>query len=127
MAGTSPAMTERSSRALQHLGALAVIAAALLQPFQPAIGVADFIGLVLIEAGFSPRPSRLLLGIFGIDSAREDRIHCDLRKSFHFIPLRLLAAFASLYLALHSVIVSACADLACIPRTATTAAAANKA
>jgi len=50
-----------------------------------------------------------------------------LRKSFHFIPLRLLAAFDSLYLALHSVIVSARADPACIPRTAMSAAAKNKA
>src|SRR5215469_2946441 len=33
--------------------------------------------------------------------------HCALRKSFHFIPLRVPAALASLYFALHSCIESA--------------------
>ena len=37
--------------------------------------------------------------------------HCALRKSFHFMPLRVPASFAALYLALHSCIVSACADV----------------
>src|SRR6516225_10302565 len=35
--------------------------------------------------------------------------HCALRNSFHFISLRVPAACASLYLALHSLTVSACA------------------
>src|SRR4029077_13480117 len=38
--------------ALQALVAFAVIAAALLDPLQPAIAVADLVGLVVIEAGF---------------------------------------------------------------------------
>jgi hypothetical protein len=136
-----------SRRALQLLNALAVIAAALLQPLQPAIGVAGFIGLVLIEAGFSARPgfsfeylastafgkTALLAtavpvgALLALERLLGPRSHCYLRKSFHFIPLRLFAVFASLYLALHSVIVSACAEPACIPRTAMTAAATNKA
>src|SRR6267378_1891348 len=53
MAGTSPAMTVsvRSGRALQLLGAFAVIAATLLNPFQAAIGIASLVGIVLIDAG----------------------------------------------------------------------------
>src|SRR3954463_5835246 len=40
--------------ALQLLGALAVIAAALLDPFQAAIGVTGLVGVVLIDAGVHP-------------------------------------------------------------------------
>src|ERR1700691_2914522 len=36
-----------------------------------------------------------------------------LRKSFHFMPLSVPAVLAALYLALHSVIESACADVPC--------------
>src|SRR5215469_17766126 len=43
--------------------------------------------------------------------------HCALRKSFHFIPLRVPAALASLYFALHSCIESALAELLCIATT----------
>src|SRR6185312_148934 len=38
--------------------------------------------------------------------------HSALRKSFHFLPLRVPAVCAALYLALHSCIVSACAEVA---------------
>src|ERR1043165_6180734 len=48
-------------RALQLLGALAVIAAAPLQPFQPAIGIARFVGLVLIEASLAPGAAGLFI------------------------------------------------------------------
>jgi hypothetical protein len=49
--------------------------------------------------------------------------HSALRKSFHFMPLSVLLAFASLYLALHSAIVRAFADVPCMTMAATTAAA----
>src|SRR5262249_10971491 len=48
--------------------------------------------------------------------------HSDLRKSFHFIPLAAPAAWAALYLALHSCIVSACAGNAKITAAVTAAA-----
>src|SRR3974377_2358397 len=43
--------------------------------------------------------------------------HCAFRKSFHFIPLRVPAALAALYFALHSLIESAWAELLCIAMT----------
>src|SRR3984885_9928077 len=46
-----------------------------------------------------------------------------LRKSFHFMPLSVPAVLAALYLALHSVIESACADVPCRATAASTAAA----
>src|SRR5271167_663415 len=49
--------------------------------------------------------------------------HCALRKSFHFMPLSEPSVLAALYLALHSVIVSACADVPCKAMAATTAPA----
>src|SRR5580704_4226313 len=49
--------------------------------------------------------------------------HCALRKSFHFMPLREPASLAALYLALHSVIVSACAEVPCMAMAASTAPA----
>jgi hypothetical protein len=51
--------------------------------------------------------------------------HSALRKSFHFMPLSVLFAFDSLYLALHSAIVRAFADVPCMTMAATTAAAQN--
>jgi hypothetical protein len=51
--------------------------------------------------------------------------HSALRKSFHFMPLSVPLAFASLYLALHSAIVRAFADVPCRTMAATTAAAQN--
>src|SRR5436309_6063328 len=67
------AVSVRSGRALQLLGALAVIAAALLDPFQAAIGVAGFVGVVLIDAGVHAGLARGLLGIFWIHRIGEDR------------------------------------------------------
>ena len=46
-------------------------------------------------------------GAEGVGSAVASAPHCASRKSFHFIPLRVLASFAALYLALHSCIESA--------------------
>src|SRR3981081_4452582 len=62
-----------SGRALQLLGALAVIAAALLDPLQAAIAVAGLVGVVLVDAGVHPRLAFAFLGIFRIDRGREDR------------------------------------------------------
>src|SRR5947209_2214490 len=67
------AVSVRSGRALQLLAALAVIAAALLDPFQAAIGVAGFVGVVLIDAGVHAGPARGLLGIFWIHRIGEER------------------------------------------------------
>src|ERR1700722_5228229 len=49
--------------------------------------------------------------------------HCALRKSFHFMPFSEPASLAALYLALHSVIVSACAEVPCMAMAASTAPA----
>src|SRR5262249_48538433 len=49
-----------SRRAFELLDALAVVAAAALQPLQAAIGIGRFVGLVLIEASLAPRAARLL-------------------------------------------------------------------
>ena len=63
----------RSGRALQLLGAFAVVAAALLDPLQAAIGVAGLVGIVLVHARVHARLAGGLLGIFGIDGVRIDR------------------------------------------------------
>src|SRR3984957_9990288 len=47
--------------------------------------------------------------------------HCALRKSFHFMPLSEPSALAALYLALHSVIDIAFADVPCSAIAARTA------
>src|SRR5262249_53609953 len=60
-------------RALQALGAFAVIAAALLDPLQPAIGIAGLVGVVLIDASVHARLAFAFLGVFWIDLARENR------------------------------------------------------
>src|SRR5712671_3438212 len=57
--------------ALQLLGALAVIAAALLDPFQAAIGVTGLVGVVLIDAGVHPALASGFLGIFWINGSGE--------------------------------------------------------
>src|SRR5579862_3629917 len=49
--------------------------------------------------------------------------HWALRKSFHFMPLSVPASLAALYLALHSVIVSAWAEVPCRAMAASTAPA----
>src|ERR1700722_10630947 len=56
-------------------------------------------------------------------AATESVPHWALRKSFHFMPLSEPSVLAALYLALHSVIVSACADVPCKAMAATTAPA----
>jgi len=43
---------------LQLFGALAVVATALLDPFQAAVGVGGLVRVVLLEAGVHARPSR---------------------------------------------------------------------
>src|SRR5690242_6822860 len=48
-------------RAFELLDALAVIAAAALQPFQPAIRIIGFVGLVLIEAGLTAGATGLFI------------------------------------------------------------------
>src|ERR1700722_14126297 len=55
--------------------------------------------------------------------AAASEAHCALRKSFHFMPFREPASLAALYFALHSVIVSAWADVPCRAMAASTAAA----
>src|SRR5262249_3726872 len=64
-------------RSLRLLDALAVVAAAALQPFQAAIGIGRFVGLVLIEAGFAPDAAGFLVRIFGIEDRRENHIRGD--------------------------------------------------
>src|SRR5215510_6281581 len=59
---------------LQALVALAVVAAALLDPGQPAIAVARLVGVVLVEAGVHARLAGRLGRIFRGDGAREHRI-----------------------------------------------------
>src|SRR5580698_4871276 len=56
-----------SSGALEALVALAVIAAALLDPLQTAVAVAGLVGPVLVEAGFHAALARGVFCIFGID------------------------------------------------------------
>src|SRR5258705_3488130 len=70
---TTPAAPSREASALQLLGALAVIAAALLDPLQAAIGVGGLVGVVLIDAGVHPPFASAFLGIFRIDGGREHR------------------------------------------------------
>ena len=60
--------------ALQLLGALTVIAAALLDPLQAAVGVGGLVGVVLIDAGVHPPFASAFLGIFRIDGGRELRL-----------------------------------------------------
>src|SRR6202011_970509 len=59
--------------ALELLVAFAVIAAALFDPFQAAIGVGGLVGVVLIDAGVHPRLAGRFLGVFRIDRGREHR------------------------------------------------------
>jgi hypothetical protein len=47
----------------------------------------------------------------GVGAAVASAPHCGLRKSFHFISPRVPASLAALYLALHSFIESAFAEL----------------
>src|SRR5271168_4303279 len=49
----------------------------------------------------------------GAGAAAASEAHSALRKSFHFWPLREPASLAALYLALHSAVVSACAEVPC--------------
>src|ERR1700737_383887 len=56
---------------LQLLGALAVIAAALLDPLQAAIGVTGLVGIVLVDAGVHPGLASGFLGIFWINGSGE--------------------------------------------------------
>src|SRR5436190_3307062 len=71
---TAPEKFKRgSSRALQLLGAFAVIAAALLDPLQAAIAVGGLVGVVLIDAGMHARLAGGLLGVFRIHRRRIDR------------------------------------------------------
>src|ERR1700737_957164 len=57
--------------ALQVFGALAVIAAALLDPLQAAIGVTGLVGIVLVDAGVHPGLASGFLGIFWINGSGE--------------------------------------------------------
>src|SRR3954471_22169803 len=61
--------TTESRRTLQLLVALAPEAAALLDPSQPAGGIAGLVGFPLIRAGMQPGPMGRLLGILCIHSA----------------------------------------------------------
>src|SRR5262245_45338915 len=57
--------------ALQALVALAVVAAALLNPFQIAVGVAGLVGVVLVKAGVHAGLALGLLRVFLTDRGRE--------------------------------------------------------
>src|SRR5262249_61956260 len=59
---------------LQLFGALAVVATALLDPFQAAVGVGGLVRVVLLEAGVHARPSRRLVRIFRRDRRWKDGI-----------------------------------------------------
>src|SRR6266704_625135 len=69
----SSGRTARKALALQLLGAFTVIAAALLDPLQAAIGVGGLVGVVLVDAGVHPRLAGAFLGIFRINGGG---IHC---------------------------------------------------
>src|SRR5580704_4258965 len=60
--------------ALQALVALAVVAAALLDPLQAAVAVAGLVSMVLVETGFHAGLAGGILGVFGVDRAREHGI-----------------------------------------------------
>src|ERR1700730_4297303 len=62
--------------ALQLLVALAVIAAALLDPFQPAIGVGSLVGIVLIDASMHAALAGCLLGVFRLQGSGEPGRPC---------------------------------------------------
>src|SRR5262245_42668296 len=78
MAGASDAVGPEWARLagapllLQAAVALAVVAAALLRPFQAAVGVAGLVLPVLVEAGQHARLAGRLLGILGRDCPGED-------------------------------------------------------
>src|ERR1700733_2498685 len=57
--------------ALQLRVALAVMAAALLDPFQAAIAGTGLVGVVLVETGFAARLAGGILRVFWIDHAGE--------------------------------------------------------
>src|SRR5437764_12423152 len=69
--GPAAASIPRSGGPFQALGAFAVVAAALLDPFQAAIAVAGLVGIVLVDASMHPGPAGALLGVFRIDRRRE--------------------------------------------------------
>src|ERR1700723_2115209 len=58
-------------------------------------------------------------------AAAASALHSALRKSFHFWPLRVPAALASLYFALHSDMLNACAGMAANAAKPDTATAHN--
>src|SRR6266704_7101664 len=59
--------------AFQALVALAVIAAALLDPFQAAIGIAGLVGIVLVDTGVHAALAGGFLGIFRVHRRRIHR------------------------------------------------------
>src|ERR1700682_286160 len=75
--------------ALQLLVALAVIAAALLDPFQPAIGVGSLVGIVLIDASMHAALAGGFLGIFRIHGSGEHCRPCRSGRRRGFGGLRL--------------------------------------
>src|SRR5260221_14540079 len=64
----------KGSLAFQLLVALAIIAAALLDPLQAAVTVGGLVGIVLIDAGMHPRLAGGFLAVFRIDGGREHRV-----------------------------------------------------
>src|SRR5690349_8513555 len=75
----------RLSRALQLLGAFAVIAATLLDPLQTAVTVGGLVGVVLIQAGVHASLAGGLLGVFRIDRVRIDRGACRSSRRCGFL------------------------------------------
>ena len=70
----------RSALRLHPFEALAVVAAALLDPAQATVGVRRLVGMILIQAGVPARGARLLLRIFGRGPVREHGGRSSLRR-----------------------------------------------
>ena len=93
---------------LEYFGDTALGNTAL--PIAVGAGPAAAAGLaVVVAAGLATGAGGGAATAAGVDAGAADASvpHSALRKSFHFVPLRVPAACAALYLALHSCIVSA--------------------
>src|SRR5690349_10634097 len=67
-----------------------------------------------MAGGFAPVVAAGFAVVVAAGVAAASVPHSALRKSFHFMPLSVPAVCAALYFALHSCIVSACADVLAI-------------
>jgi hypothetical protein len=96
---------------LEYFGETALGKTAL--PIAGGPGTVVVAGLAVVAAaGFAEAGDGAVVGLVtaaGVDAGAADASepHSALRESFHFMPLRLPAVCAALYLVLHSCIVSA--------------------